>query len=77
MKNTLQDLNNHLFAELERLSDEETKGEELKEEITRAKAITDIATKIIDNADTVLQAKKFQADVLGRSNIVIPNMLED
>lgn len=77
MKNTLQDLNNHLFAELERLSDEETKGEELKEEITRAKAITDIATKIIDNADTVLQAKKFQADVLGRSNIVIPKMLED
>ena len=77
MKNTLQDLNNHLFAELERLSDEETKGEELKEEITRAKAITDIATKIIDNADTVLQAKKLQADVLGRSNIVIPKMLED
>ena len=77
MKNTLGDLNNHLFAELERLSDEETKGEELKEEITRAKAITDIATKIIDNADTVLQAKKFQADVLGRSNIVIPKMLED
>ena len=77
MQNTLQDLNNHLFADLERLSDEETKGEELKEEITRAKAITDIATKIIDNADTVLQAKKFQADVLGRSNIVIPKMLED
>ena len=77
MKNTLGNLNNHLFAELERLSDEETKGEELKEEITRAKAITDIATKIIDNADTVLQAKKFQADVLGRSNIVIPKMLED
>lgn len=77
MRNTLGDLNNHLFEQLERLNDEELKGEELKEEIVRAKSITDIAAKIIDNANTVLQAKKLQVETLGRSSVTIPKMLED
>lgn len=33
MKNTLLDLNNHLFAEMERLGDEELKGDALAEEL--------------------------------------------
>ena len=77
MQNTLGDLNNHLFAQLERLGNEELKGDELKEEILRAKAVTDIAGEIIDNANTVLNVMKFQAETLGRSSISIPKMLED
>lgn len=77
MQNTLGDLNNHLFAQLERLGDEELKGEELKEEMERAKAVTGIAVQIISNANTVLQAKKLQAETLGRDNVTIPKMLED
>lgn len=76
MKNTLGDLNNHLFAQLERLSDEDLKGEELTEEMNRAKAVSDIASKIIANGSLVLQSKKVQAEVLGREKTEVPKMLE-
>ena len=56
MKNRLSDLNNHLFAEVERLSDEQLKGEKLQEEITRSKALSSVATQIIDNARLALKA---------------------
>lgn len=77
MKNTLGDLNNHLFAELERLADEELQGEKLAEEIERAKAIREIASQVINNANTALRAQEFKANVLGRSKVEVPQMLED
>lgn len=59
MRNTLGDLNNHLFAQLERLSDEDLKGNQLTEEIERAKAVTSVANQIISNGSLVLQAQKY------------------
>ena len=47
MKNKFIDLNNHLFAQLERLSNEELKGEGLTTEISRSKAISSVANNII------------------------------
>jgi hypothetical protein len=62
MKNTLGDLNNHLFAQLERLGDEDIKGEQLKEEIVRAKAVTGLASQIIANGTLVLKGIQFRAE---------------
>lgn len=75
MKNTLGDLNNHLFAQLERLGDEDLKGDDLKEEIERAKSIGSVARQIIDNAALVLEAKKFTDDRMDADDR-LPKMLE-
>ena len=75
MKNTLGDLNNHLFAQLERLGDEEINGDELKEEIMRASAVAGIAARIIENGALVLKAKQFEDGML-EADKKIPKMLE-
>ena len=61
-RNTLGDLNNHLFEQLERLMDDELAGEQLREEITRAKAVASIAKEIVATGQLVLDAKKFEDD---------------
>lgn len=76
MKNTLGDLNNHLFMQLERLSDEDVKGEELIEEIKRAKAITTVAKEIISNGELVLRAKELETQYGFNDKKIIPKMLE-
>lgn len=58
MKNKLVDLNNHLFAQLERLSDEDLTPEELQSEIQRSHAVTSLAKEIISNGRLVLDAQK-------------------
>ncbi|HEY9219519.1 MAG TPA: hypothetical protein VIO94_15840 [Phenylobacterium sp.] len=56
MKNKLSDLNNHLFAQLERLSDEDLTPEQISQEVTRAEAIVGVSEQIVKNADLQLKA---------------------
>lgn len=74
MKNTLLDLNNHLFAEIERLGDEELKGDALAEELQRASGISNIAKNIIENANVTLQETKFMDDHMN-ADLKVPKML--
>lgn len=73
-KNKLVDLNDHLFAELERLGDEDLKGNELKEEVDRAKALSDVSEKIINNASLMLKAIHEQNEY-GTVSRDVPKML--
>lgn len=74
MRNKLVDLNNHLFEQLERLSDDDLQGEELKEEINRSKQIENIAKQVINNGRLVLDTQKF-IDDRGDLDKHVPNML--
>lgn len=76
MKNKLSDLNNHLFAQLERLSDEDVKGEELEQEIKRAEAVCGVASQIIENGSLALKAEKMKQEY-GNGGTMVFGFLED
>lgn len=62
MKNKITDLNDHLFAQLERLNDEDIVGDKLREEIERSRAVCGVARNIIDNARLALDAQESLGD---------------
>ena len=76
--NTLGDLNNFLFGQLERLDNPDLEGDELLKEIARSKAISEIAKNVIENANVILQAQKYKDDFYGIGNVdtEMPRMLE-
>lgn len=61
MKNRLGDLNDHLFAQLERLADEELDADALERECKRADAIVALADQVVGNANTQLAAARLFA----------------
>lgn len=77
MKNKLTDLNDHLFAQIERLGDEDLSAEDLKNEIERSKAITSVSNQIVGNAALALAAEKFKFENRGiNSTPSLPKMIE-
>ena len=66
MKNTLGDLNNHLFAQLEKL----------ESELKRTDAICDISEQIIKNGDLQYKAMKHMDEYGYERQKAVPEMLE-
>ena len=64
MRTKQTDLDNILFAELERLDDESLEGEALDREIKRAKAIGNVAAQINASRANSLRAAQFMDQAL-------------
>lgn len=80
MKNTLLDLNNHLFEQLERLNDEDLTDEQLDHELKRADGMTRIAAQIIQNGElaykTMVHMDEYGYGMKGIENRTVPAMLD-
>ena len=74
MKNKLLDLNNHLFAQIERLGEEDIKDKQLEKEIERTKAVTSVAKEIISNARLALDAQIKVGEAIAHKEL--PEMLK-
>ena len=62
MKNKQIDLNDHLFAQIERLSEDGITQDKLTFELERAKGLTIIASQIIANQKLALEAQTLLND---------------
>lgn len=62
--NSLIDLSDSLFAQLERLNDDELSEERLEMEISRSKAVCNVASQIIANSNTIMRAAEMR-DIVG------------
>lgn len=76
MKNSLTDLNNYLFEQLERLMDDEvcSDDEKTKMELAKTDTICKVANTIINNANTQLSAMKYREE-MGMQKTEMPQML--
>jgi hypothetical protein len=70
-KNKLCDLNDHLFAQLERLSDENLDPDGIEREVKRTEAIVGMSDQVLRIADTGLKAAKLFAE---HGNAVLPHL---
>lgn len=62
MSNKLSDLNDRLFAQLDRLADDQLPPEKLADEVKRGKAMVGVADQIIKNAALQVQVAKMVSE---------------
>lgn len=72
MKNTLTDLNNYLFEQIERLNDDGLTKEELDMQLQKSEAINKVAKTIVDNANVALSAQKTMYEYGIKGKVEVP-----
>ena len=75
MKNSIQDLNNYLFEQMERIMEDGISDEELERELKKTDAVTRISGQIINNAELVYKSFKLQVEM--GYDAEVPKILED
>lgn len=83
MKNTLVDLQNHLFMLIETLNDTELKGESLDEEIKRSLAVNELAKTAVTNGALMVKTADSlyglpvsdELPLIPKSPAVVPSIL--
>lgn len=76
MKNTLSDLNNYLFEQLERLNDDSLSEDELEREMKKTDAVVKVSEKIIETGELAFRTMQHMDQYGYGSDRVIPTMLE-
>lgn len=62
MKNTLADLHDYLFEQLEKVSDDTLSDKELELEVNRSRAMTNLTNSIISNGKLAIEAQRFKEE---------------
>ena len=76
-KNTLNDLNDHLFAQLEKLMDDDVSPEQIEREIARSKAVTAVAETIVRNGELAFKVMQHMNEYRSDGKLApVPKMLE-
>lgn len=76
MKNTLLDLNNYLFEQIERLNDDSISEEQLDRELKKTDSIVKISEKIIQNGELAFKTMKHMDEYGYGQTHAVPKMLE-
>lgn len=75
--NSLGRLNEILFDELERLNSLDVSDKDaVATEVSRSKAIQEVAREVNESSKTVMQAARFRAEWAGARGASVPKLLE-
>ena len=75
MKNTLADLNNYLFEQIERLNDDELTDEQLDRELKKTDSIVKVSEKIIQNGELAFKTMQHMDEYGYGTKRSVPKLL--